>query len=295
MRLQTRPPLLTYLLTVWSVCLGSSCAVTPPILAGVLGCACLRARSACTPPFLAAVFGARVRVGASASPHQSWLGIAVWMCPFGFEFWVHGADPGSGMRCGPVFARSACTPPFLAWVLGSVCLFARFARTPPILTGVRGTCVRVRVFTSPCQSWLGFVVRCWGVSVCGHALPIPCKSWLRCGFWVCFGSGSGCALPFLAGVLGCVCLCARSACTPASLAGVCGVCVRMQVSLPLRLCCGWAVGCVCRFVGSDLRGCRALFGVVRALQIGSTQRLWLPGTWCCAKNVAGGVPLWRAL
>ena len=58
---------------------------------------------------------------------------------------------------------------------------------------------------------------------------------MRCGC-VCLGSGFGCAPPFLAGVLGRACLCARSACTSPLLAWVCavGVCAWARVSAALR-------------------------------------------------------------
>ena len=46
---------------------------------------------------------------------------------------------------------------------------------------------------------------------------------------VCFGSGFGCAPQFMAGLLGCVCLCARSARTPSNLAWVAGACVWIWV------------------------------------------------------------------
>ena len=70
---------------------------------------------------------------------------------------------------------------------------------------------------------------------------------VRCGH-VCLGSGFGFARPFLARVLGCACLCARSACTPPLLAGVCGegVCAWARVLPAPRdswLGC-WGV-CVC--------------------------------------------------
>ena len=51
-----------------------------------------------------------------------------------------------------------------------------------------------------------------------------------CGVGVCaLGSGFNFAPPFLPGVLGCVCLCACSACTPPLLAWVCGEGMSVQV------------------------------------------------------------------
>ena len=116
------------------------------------------------------------------------------------------------------------------------------------------------------------------------------------------GSGFSCAPAILAGVLGCVRLCARSACTPPFLFRVCGVCVRVWVSLSPLLSCGWAMECVCWCVRSVLGWCRALFGVVCAFRVCSTRRPWLPGTWSCAVLVARGLaslsclvaPLWCA-
>ena len=86
------------------------------------------------------------------------------------------------------------------WVWSS----AGLGFTPPILASVSGLCVRVQVFLSTCQSWLG----CPGVRVCVRALPVPRHSWLgalvrlfrygflasshlsRLGFVVC-ASGNG--------------------------------------------------------------------------------------------------------
>ena len=63
-------------------------------------------------------------------------------------------------------------------------------------------CVLGLGFSAPRHSWLG----CWGVCVFVCALrlyPATPGSVVRCGC-VCLGSGFGCALPLLAGVLGCV-------------------------------------------------------------------------------------------
>ena len=178
-------------------------------------------------------------------------------------------------------------------------------------------CAWAQVSAAPRHSWLG----CWGVCVfvCPLCLLPATPGW---GVWcvcVCLGSGSGCAPPLLAGVLGCVCvhvpapfvprhswlgrapwlcvlwlgfrlrpatpgwgvrvrvcLCARSACTPPLLAGVCGVgvCAWARVSAaprhnwlgcwgvcvrvcPLRLypaTPGWGVWCGCVCLGSGF-GC----------------------------------------
>ena len=160
-----------------------------------------------------------------------------------------------------VCVRSACSPPILTGVLGSVCLCGRSACTPPILAGVRGVCVLVWILafhpTNPgwgVRACVFVCARClypanpgwgswcvclssvfgfhaaypgWGVGVpvfvCALCLYPASLGWrVRCGC-VCVGSVSGCGPPFLAGVLGCMCLCARSACIPPLLVGVCGV------------------------------------------------------------------------
>ena len=93
---------------------------------------------------------------------------------------------------------------------------------------------------------------------------------------MCLGLGLGCAPPLLAGVLRCVCLCARSASTPSVLAEMCGVgvCAWARDSAAPRhfwLGCsgvcvfvcqlrlfpanpGWVVWCVCVCLGSSF-GC----------------------------------------
>ena len=138
-----------------------------------------------------------------------------------------------------------------------------------------GVCAWARVSTAPCHSWLG----CWDLCVCLCATPlVPRHSWLGCAVWVyvlelgfrlraathCWGVGV------------CVCLCARSACTPPILAGVCGVgvCAWARVSAAPRpswlgywavcvLVCalrlypatrGWGVRCGCVCLGSGF-GC----------------------------------------
>ena len=211
---------------VWRLCLGLGFAVTPPSLAGV--------------------WGVDVCARASPAPCQSWLGYAVWVCVFGFGFWLHPAipwigcwgvcvcvrappvplqswlgcavrllgcgfwlhpaNPGSGLRCVCPGSGCAVTPPILAGVLGCVCLRARSVRTPPFLA----------------RGFWGFLVRVSGYGFRLH--PAVPGSGLRCGC-VRWGLGFGFTPPILARVLVCVCLCARSACTPKILAGVWGVCV----------------------------------------------------------------------
>ena len=223
------------------VCLGSHSGCTPPLLAGMLRCACLCACPPCTPPVLAGVCGGGVCVWAlvSAAPRHSWLGCWA-VCVLVWALRLNQATPGLG-------ARRVC-----------VCLGSGFGCAPPLLAGVLG-CV------------------CAGVG----APLAPCHSWLGCAPWVCvFGLGFRLhpATPGW-GVGLCMCWCARSACIPPLLAGVCGggVCVWARVSAAPRHCwlgCwgvwvlvwalrlhpatpGWDVrwGCVC--LGSGL-GCSPL-------------------------------------
>ena len=223
------------------VCLGSGLGCAPPLLAGVLGCVCVCVRA----PLL---------------PRHSWLGCAVWVCVLGLGFRLRPATPGWGVGlCVCLCARSACTLPLLAGVCG---------------VGVRAW---ARVSAARRHSWLG----CWGafVFVCALCLyPATAGRAVQCGCR-CLCSCFGCALPLLAGLLGCacvrvraplvpchswlgfavwmcvfwlgfrlrpattgwgvgvcVCLCARSACTPPLLAWVFGVdvCVWARVSATPR-------------------------------------------------------------
>ena len=228
-------------------CAGFGCA--PPFLAGALGCVYLCARSARTAPILAGVRGA---------------------CAWGLVL--------------------ACTPPILAGVFRYVYLCAWSACSPPILAGVCGVdvCASVRVWAAPRHSWLGcwgvcvcvraappvphqswlwFVVcvcgcgfgpspgkswlGCWGVFVFVRAPLAPCHSWLGCAVWLCALRIEFRLHPAIPGwVLGCVCLCERSACYPPILAGVCVVCASVRVlacSPPLL---AGVLECACLFVCS---------------------------------------------
>ena len=234
------------------VCFGSGCGCAPPLLAGVLGCACLCARSACTPPLLAGMCGVGVCVWARVVaaprlswlgcwgvcvcvpallvPCHSWLGCAVWVCVLGLGFWLRPSTPG--------------------WDVGvCVCLCACSACTPPLLAGtcVVGVSVRARVSAAPRHSWLGCRAVC--LLLCALRLYPATPGWgVRCGR-VPLGLSFGCAPPLLPGLLGCACLCARSACAPAFLAGLCGVgvCAWARVLADPPLSC---LGCwgVCVFV-----------------------------------------------
>ena len=232
------------------VCLGSDFGCTPPLLPGVLGCVCVCVRAPLVPrhPWLGCAvwvcvlgltfhlrpatpgLGVRVCVcvcvRAPLVPRHSWLGCAVWVCVLGLRFRLRPATPGWVLAfvcvCvrAPLVPRHSClgcavwvcvlgldfwlrraTP---AWGVGvCVCLCARSACTSPLLDGVCG----VRLF-----GW-------------AQILAALRHSWLRCAMWVCVLGLTFQLRPATPGwgVRVCVCLCARSACTPPLLAGPCGV------------------------------------------------------------------------
>ena len=157
-----------------------------------------------------------------------------------------------------------------------VCAWARVSAAAPHswLGCVVWVCVCTRVSAAPRHSWLG----CWGPR--GFVCPLglypaaPCSGvWFGCVFWLGFWLRP--ATPGW-GVGVCVFLCARSACTPPLLDGVCGVvvCAGAQVSAaphhswpgcsvvcvfvcPLRsypATPGWGVRCGCVCPGSGF-GC----------------------------------------
>ena len=168
---------------------------------------CLGAGFGCALPLLAWVLGpVCVCVRAPLVPRHSWVGCAVWVCVLGLGFRLRPATAGWGVRL-------------------CVCLCARSASTPPLLAGVCGVgvCVWALVVAAPRSSWLG----CWGVRVCVRALLVPRHSWLGwavsvgvfgLGFWLRPASPGWGVGVFL-------CFCARPACTPLFLAGLCGVSV----------------------------------------------------------------------
>ena len=162
----------------WAVCVLCLHPATPGTAARC-GSACLGLGFGCAPPLLAGVYGCVcARVRAPLAPSHSWHGCAVWVCVFGFGFCLRPATPGWGVG---LCVCSACTQPLLASVRSVV------------------VCVWARVSAAPRHSWLG----CWAVCVlCLH--PATSGTGARCGC-VCLGSGSRCALPLVAGVLGCLC------------------------------------------------------------------------------------------
>ena len=244
---------------VWRLCLGLGYAVTPPILAWVLGgCAWVRVL-ACIPPFLAGVFGACVVVCALR---------------------LYPAVPDWGVRCG------------------CVCFGLGFGCAPPLLAGVLGcVCVCVRAPFVPCHSWLGCAVWVYVLGL-GLRLRPATPGW-GVWVCVCLCARSACTPPLLAGVCGvvvcawdrvsaalrhswlgcwavCVCLCASSASALPLLAGVCGVgvCASARVSAALRhswlVCWGVVLGS-CAFRGWVLSCLPAL------------------GVFCCGVLLRGGV------
>ena len=234
------------------VCLGLGFGCVPPLLGGVLGCVC-------------------ARVPAPLVPGHSWLGCVVPVCVFGLGFRRHPASPGWGVGvCVCSCARSASTRSLLAGVCGvGVCAWARVSALSRLSwLGCWGVCVLVcplRLYpaTPGWGVWCGSVCLgsgfgctppllagvLGGVCVPGRPPLVPRHSWLGCAAWACvlgLGSRLRPATPGW-GVGVCVCSCARSACSPPLLAGVCGACVRVwaRVSAAPRhswlACCG---GCV---------------------------------------------------
>ena len=186
------------------VCLGSGFGCAPPLLAGMLGCVCACVRT----PLV---------------PRQSWLGCEASACVFGVGFRLRPAFPGWGIG-----------------VCVFLCALRLYHATPG--WGVRCGCVRLGSSLGCAPPLLAGVFGC--VCACVCTALVPRHSWLGCAVWVCvlgLGFGLRPATPGL-GVGVCVCLLARSACTLALLAGVCGagVCVWAQVSAAPRL--SW-LGC----------------------------------------------------
>ena len=239
------------------VCLGSGFGCAPPLLAGKLGCVCV-----CVP--------------APIVSRHSWLGCVVWVCVLGLGSRLRPATPGWGVGvCVCSCARSACTPPLLAGVCGvcvcawagalaaprhswlgcwGVCVFVcpllLYAATP--CSGVQCGCVSLGSGFGCDPPLLAGVFRC--VCVWVRAQPVPRHSWLGCVLWVCLLGLWFRLHPATPGwgVGVCVCSCARSACTPPILAGMCGVGV-----------CAWAL--VSAAPRHSWLGCRDVWVFVCAL------------------------------
>ena len=290
---------------------------------GVGLCVCLCARSACTPPLLAGVCGVGVCAWArvSAAPSQSRLGCSG-VCVFVCALRLYPATPGWVVRRGCVCLGSGatscfgCTPPLRAGVLGCVCVCVPAPLVPrqSWLGCVVWVCVCTQILAAPSQSWPG----CWGVCVfvCPLRLYPATLGWgvwcgcvFRPGFWlrpttpgwgfgvcVCLRARSACTPPLLAGVCG-VGVCAWASgfgCAPPLLAGMLGcVCVCVRASLVPRH--SWLGFVVCGFgVAWHPFLCRGSLHVLRAARVCGTRWPLLLGSCPYAVVVAGGVPLWRA-
>ena len=193
------------------VCFGLSFGCATPLLAGLLGCVC-------------------ARVPARLVPRHSWLGCVVWVCVFGLRSRLRPATPGWGVGVCACARVPAPLVPRHSWLESVVwvCVFGLRFRLRPATPGWGVgvcVCVGVRAPLVPCHSWLGCAV--W-VCVWARVLVAPRHSCLGCcgvcvfvcllhlypgtPGWgvrrgcVCLGLGFGCALPLLAGVLGCVCV-----------------------------------------------------------------------------------------
>ena len=211
-------------------CLGVAHSASSPKAAQALGCSLT--------PRLQILFGRVTCMARAASVPGLWtLGFlllsgvcALVRVAFGLGIRLRPATPGWGEGvCVCLCARSACTPPLLAGVCGV------------------GVCAWARVSAAPRHSWLG----CWGVCVflCPLRLYPATPGWgLRRG---CMSFGVRFRLHPATpgwGVGVFVCLCARSACTPPLLAGVCAVsvCVLGLWFLLHSATPGWGVGvCGC--------------------------------------------------
>ena len=241
------------------VCLGSGCRCAPPLLAGLLGCVC-----ACVCALLVA--------------RDSWLGCAVSLCVLGLGFRLRPATPGWGVgMCVCLCLHSASAPPLLAGVCGvDVCAWAQVLAAPRhCWRGCWGLCVFVCTLRlNPATPgwglrcgcvWLGSRFGCAPlllagflgcVCVCLRAPLVPRHSWLGCAVWVCVLGHEFRLCPATPGwgVGVSVCLCARSACTPPLLAGMCrvSVCVWARVSAAPRHPRLGGLGCVCVCVRAPL-------------------------------------------
>ena len=138
------------------------------------------------------------------------------MCVFVCALRLHPATPGWSVPYGCVCLGSGfgCAPPLLAGVLVCVCVCVHASLVPRhswLGLAVRVVVLQLKFRLRPATPVVVLVCEC--VFVCALCLYPATPGWaVRCRC-VCLGSVFGCAPPLLAGVLGCVCLCARSACT----------------------------------------------------------------------------------
>ena len=214
----------------WSCVLGLGFRLRPATSGWVVGfvCVCVPAPLVPRHSWLGCGVGVCAWARVSAAPCHSWLGC--WgVCVFVCALRLYPATPGFGERVGRVCLGSgfSCVLPLLAWVLGCLRIFrARSSCTPPLLAGMCGVgvCAWAWASAAPRDSWLG----CWGACVC----VCPLRLWPATPGWgvwcvcVCLGWGFSCALPLLAGVLGCVCVRVPTPLVPRhSWLGCLGLCV----------------------------------------------------------------------
>ena len=232
------------------VCLGSGFGCAPPGQAGLLGCVCVPVSTmpvACH-SWLECVVPVCIWASVSAAPRNSWLGCpgvcvfvcplrlypatpgrgvwcAGWLCVLGLGFRLRPASPGWGVGvCVCSCAPCACTLPLLAGLCGvGVCLGSGFSCSPPLLASGFGVSVCLCARPACTPPLLPGVLGC----VCARAPAtlVPRHSWLGCAVWVCVSGLRVRLRPATPGwgVRVYVFLCARSACTPQLLAGVCRV------------------------------------------------------------------------
>ena len=238
-------------------CLGVGRSALSPKAAQVLGCSlnsglrisfglvtCM-ARTDSVPGLWTLGFlllcGGCVWVWVSFQPRQSWL--ATWVGVLGYRFCF--APPFLAVVCGLCGWARVSAAPRNSWlgcwgVCVFVCLFRLYPATPG--WGAQCGCMRLGSGSGCAPSLLAWVLRC--VCVCVCASLVPHHSWLVCALWVCL-LGPGFRLRPTTpgwGVAVCVCLCARSTCTPAVLAVVSGVGVFDWARVSAALCHSW-LGC----------------------------------------------------
>ena len=252
-------------------CLGVARSASSPKAAQALGCS--------ISPGLRISFGEFTCMARAASVPGLWTpGFLV----------LRGACVSVWVVVGFGFQRRPTTP---RWGVGvCVCLCACAACTPPLLSGVCsvGVCAWARVSAAPRHSWPGRFRVC--VLVCalrfypatpGWGVRRGCFAWARvliAPHHSRLGCQGLCLLvraPSLHpatpgwGVGVCVCLCARSACTPPLLAGLCGVgvCASARVSAAPRH--SWL-------------GCSGVCVLVCALRLYPATPAWGVRRACCA-------------